>query len=351
MNEHPDAAEAAAERLAALRKQREAIDSEIEGLAPFAPLETKTWEGIGAPPVRPYVIEAYLPIGCVSSLYGIGGFGKSRLALQMAAGIATGGGDREDVGRRWIGGQKAPPLGNAVAADGAPVLFCSWEDDYHEQARRLSDISGGTAPWVTQDGLAKLHFANLANDGPAWGVKTGRQVNVVGELQDAGRRIRRRAERMGALLVVLDPLAAAYLGSEIDRSLVRSFLSDWNAWAADVGAAVLLIAHESKTSGVSGSTDWTAGPRSVLTFATETVCRQDAEGKYPKGHPSKSGQKHGPRCPTAARLEHHKANYSKRWDALKLVEGTQGGFRWRVDGTWERQDADAEGGEYDGNLE
>ena len=277
------------------------------------------------------------PSACVTSLYGVGGFGKSRLALQMAAGIASGGSDA----RRWIGGATAPLIGNAIDSAGAPVLFCSWEDDAHEQARRLSQIHGAAdAPWVTPDRTDKLHLVNLIGAGPAWGADVGRHISTVGKLQVVGQRIQQTAESIGAKLVVLDSLAAAYMGNENDRAAVRSFLNAWYAWAAENAAAVLLIAHESKSDIVSGSTDWEAGARSLLTFTAAKTC----------GDPHKTCK---PSCtPPAVKLEHAKANYGPKWSALRLDMGTRkaggGGLRWRVHGLWDRP-GDAQGDGDDGN--
>ena len=264
------------------------------------------------------------------------GNGKSRLALQMAAGIASGG----DEGR-WIGGQEAPRLGNAIDDDGAPVLFCSWEDDRHEQSRRLSMLSGSPAPWVTPERTGKLRLVSLIGAGPAWGVEYGRHISTVGQLQELGERIQLTAEQEGVKLVVLDSLAACFLGNENDRGTVRAFLSEWHKWAEDNGTAVLLIAHESQTSTVSGSTDWTAGPRSLLTFTYVKTCEHKPTAPCKADCP-----------PPAVKLEHAKANYSAKWPALRLKPGTLraggGGLRWRVRGEWDRPTDDAHGDDEDG---
>ena len=308
-------------RIRQLRAEIQQREEEVEGLRPFEELSAKTWEEIGEPPPRQFVIDPWLPVGCVSSLYGIGGFGKSRLALQMAAGIASGG--DEQVRGEWIEGAEAPKMGSVVPEDGAAVLFASWEDDQYEQVRRLAMTSSVShAPWVTPARTRNLKMAYLAGDGPAWGVDFGRHISVVGRLQAAGKRIMRHAEQIEARLIIIDPLAAAFMGNENDRSAVRAFLSEWNEWAAANDAAVLVIAHESKTSEVSGSTDWVAGPRSVLTFTESRKCEHIGT------------QKHAPECESAVKLSHVKANYSRRWDALELEDVEQPARRWRVVDKW-----------------
>ena len=84
-----------------------------------------------------------------------GGGGKSRLALQLAAGVASGGGDRDE----WICSPLGEmTLGTVVPEDGAPVVYATWEDDEEEFHRRLVEISGPEAPWVTRE-LLRETFA------------------------------------------------------------------------------------------------------------------------------------------------------------------------------------------------
>ena len=195
---------------------------------------------------------------------------------------------------------------------------------------------------MTPASTDNLHMAELIGAGPAWGVDAGDHIATVGKLQVVGERIQRTATALGAKLVVLDSLAAAFLGNENDRSTVRAFLTEWHSWAADNDASVLLVAHESKSDTVSGSTDWTAGPRSLLTFTYAKTCDH------------KATQLCKPDCsPPAVRLAHAKANYSAQWPALRLELGTRraggGGLRWRVDGPWDRPAAaDNDGADDDG---
>ena len=84
------------------------------------PLRTATW-GHTQPEPRQWLIDERLPAGRVALLTGEGGAGKSRLALQLAAGVASGGENRE-----WISGPHgAMRLGIAVPDDGASVVFAS----------------------------------------------------------------------------------------------------------------------------------------------------------------------------------------------------------------------------------
>ena len=239
------------------------------------PLNIVTWKNVGDAPSREWILSDWLPVGTVSSLYGWVGQGKSRLALQLAAAVAA---DRtglpQERQREWLGGTSAgPQLGSAVPIEGRPVIFASYKDGHYEQSRRLAAVSGEAAPWVSPDRLDNLHLVDMAGRGPLWGVEKGKHTSTAGDLQEAGHHLREQASRLGAALVVLDPLAAVYRASEIDRSLVRDFLSNWEAWAREQDCAVLLLAHQSRNrDATSGSTDWEAGARSVWTLGKEPLC-------------------------------------------------------------------------------
>ena len=47
-------------------------------------------------------------------------------------------------------------------------------------------------------------------------------------------------------LLIIDPLAAAFVQNENDRALVRAFLSALDQWAEDHSCAVLIISHPPK---------------------------------------------------------------------------------------------------------
>ncbi len=246
-----------------LRKQAIRQPRTIRGIVPDRCPEGTSW-----------LVEGWLPVGRVGLLTGTGGAGKSRLALQLCLGLAAARGD-------WLPSFDLIPTEEPVLPilpDANPVrcVIASWEDDPETIMRRAyrmgrkwdtyaQEETVGPLPWVTQKVGNRIACVDLAGCGPLWGPteEGSRHVSTVGELTEAGRRVRREAQDWGAGLLVIDPLAAAYGGDENVRPLVRAFMADWEAWARDTGCAVLIIAHPPKggASGYSGSTDWQAAAR------------------------------------------------------------------------------------------
>ena len=275
------------------------------------PLRTATW-GHTQPEPRQWLIDERLPAGRVALLTGEGGAGKSRLALQLAAGVASGGENRE-----WISGPHGTMrLGIAVPDDGASVVFASWEDEPEEFHRRLHQISGNSAPWVTPGRLEKLRMVNLVGEGPVWAPPQGRHISTMAELTVTGERLRRLCEQEDARMLVLDPLAAAYASDENARGLVRAFVSHWDAWGQANNCAVLILAHPPKSAGINyaGSTDWQGAARALWTLQAEI-------------------DKSAAASPRTWKLDFIKGNYGPRPEPLQLRWDTSGaGLRWEVAG-------------------
>ena len=242
-------------------------------------------------------VENWLPAGRVSMLTGEGGAGKSRLALQLAAGIVTGG----DGDGGWI---DVPidylRLGPSVG-DGRPVIFASWEDTEDDFSRRLSEISGPASPWITPDRLKMLKVTDLSGYGPAWGQSHPANLPT---LTETGQELRSAAENLGAALLILDPVAAAYAGNENDRGQVRQFIANWDAWGRATNCGVLILAHPPKSGAeYSGSTDWNGAVRSR--WAMQKVRRGPAPGKGQQDNRSEEWQLS---CPSGITLQK-----STRW--------------------------------------
>ena len=210
-------------------------------------------------PMREWVIDRWLPAGRVCLFSGEGGKGKSRLMLQLAARIAAGPGP-------WLNTSDRPEGGGGVLFDNhqaAPAVYASWEDEHSEVARRLA------AAGMTGEVGDRLHFLDLAGAGPLWAPPAGsiRHVQTLSELTATGRQLREYCQDVGARLLVVDPLAAAYASDENNRGLVRAFMSDFDQWARANDCACVLVSHPPKSeANYSGSTDWHAAARAVWTL-------------------------------------------------------------------------------------
>lgn len=201
----------------------------------------------GPPPPRQWLVPDLIPHRNVTLLNGDGGTGKSLLALQLAAAVAT--------GRRWIG--KEAKHGGA--------LFLSAEDELDELHRRLTDIGADLA--LELAAFDRLMLRSLAGEDAVLGAldKATGQIKASAIMDDLNAWV---AEHRPAL-VVLDTLADLFGGQESDRAQTRQFVSMLRGLALRHDCAVLLLAHPSLTgiatgTGSSGSTAWNASVRSRL---------------------------------------------------------------------------------------
>ena len=298
---------------------RPVLDTIQRAVEVAKPLRLSTW-GQNPPKPSRWLVRDWLPAGRVAMLTGEGGAGKSRLVLQLAAGIASGGAQR-----KWIQGPSGVlALGDEIPEDGATVVFASWEDEPDEFDRRLFQISGNAAPWVKPERVEKLLRANMMGEGPIWAPAQGNHISSMAELTDTGARLRRVCEQTGARLLIMDPLAAAYASQENTRSLVRAFVSNWDDWSQTNNCTTLLLAHPPKSSmyNYAGSTDWLGAVRALWSL-----------------HPSdKAGT--GSDGPRLWKLESVKGNYRGSSESVELgwdVPGDQ--VRWQIAGNHPAKDS------------
>ena len=246
-NEALDAAIAAASAMRTEDDAREAFAKIQVSDASPAPCIEAGDDWTSAPPKREWLIRNWLPAGRIAMLTGEGGAGKSRLALQLAANMASGKSD-------WLAGCPEKLMLDKLG----PVVFTTWEDERDHIAWLLHKMK------VQQTVSDRLRY--VAPIGPLWAPKAGGSMytGVAGTLSAAGQWVRGYCEHWQARLLVIDPRAAAFGLNENDRALVRHFMADWDAWARAINCAVLLIAHPPKSdSPYSGSTDWHAASRAV----------------------------------------------------------------------------------------
>jgi RecA-family ATPase len=239
------------------------------------------------PPPRKWLIDQWLPIGVVTSLYGAGGVGKSLLAMQAATAVATG----------------TSFFGRATVQASVLAVFC--EDDRDELHRRQNAINRANGVKLG-DGSALRLVA-----------RTGESNFLV--VHDAEQRqsptelfalVERAALELGARLIVLDNIAQLFPGNENDRMQVTNFLNLLTALARQIDGAVLLLGHPAKSEGsaYSGSTAWDAAVRSRWLL------------KRPR---TDDGAVDDPASAFERELHREKSNYSGTGDvvALRWVEG------------------------------
>lgn len=208
---------------------------------------------VGEPPARRWIIPDWLPAGEATGLYGDGGVGKTLLAQQIAAAVATG----------------SPFMGMLTTQ--MPVLAILCEDDRDELHRRQHAINRwldcAMHPLLNQLGLwprvGKENFlAVYGREGqhqltPFY----QRLFDLVGRLP------------AGDKLVILDTLADLFGGNEIVRLQANHFVKAViGRLVRDCGATVLVLAHPSQAglqtgAGSSGSTGWNNAFRQRLYLA------------------------------------------------------------------------------------
>ena len=321
----------------AAEREAERLKLAVERLIAPRLTNSKEWAD-GAPPAREWLAGSaqagWHPRGRVAMLTGSGAAGKSRLTLQYVAAVA-GEGDAED--RRVLPALREVANGPVVAArgpDGAEkdvdrVAMIGWEDEPDEIWRRLRWLADADMKTASPENLAeRFDYLNLEGAGPLWGPLEGGSghTSTAGDWTETGEAALAWLRASGARLVIIDPLAAAFGLNENDRALVRSFLSALNRFAAELDAAVLLVAHPPKSGAdYSGSTDWRNGVRSMWTLEAAP-----APG-FERPNAKKDG---GGTTNLGMRLRLEKSNYGRAGiDAwLELADGDTdagGGLAWK----------------------
>jgi hypothetical protein len=248
-------------------------------------VDLAAWVG-REPPDRHFLVPSLIPGGCVTSLYGDGGSGKTLIALWLMVAMAS------QYGVKWM---DETPLGFKSVG-----LFA--EDDEDELVRRLCKIC---------DAL-DLDFENIA---PAISALPGVGIDtlVAGFSHDTGEVVLTplmdgliaQVRAVGASLLVLDYAAAIFGGNEIDRGQVSAFMRRLNAIAKEEDIAILLLGHPSVDGmkggrGTSGSTAWRNHARSFLHLTVDDM-QDDPNGRR------------------LLTLAHTKSNYSRTGQTYRLA--------------------------------
>ena len=196
-----------------------------------------SWDTLKPKPIS-WLHEPYLPLGKISILVGDSGLGKTTLAIDIAARLTTGRPMPLTEQNEASGGQ---PLKSAV-------IFQSNEDDLEDTLLPRCIAAGAD--------LTKFITIEASN------------LNIDEDCHIFEQHI----QETGTLLCILDPVQS-FFGRNADMCRitdVRRLLTNLGTMAARNNCAVILIAHNNKSTGgkdlhrVFGSVDLTATARSVL---------------------------------------------------------------------------------------
>jgi AAA domain len=209
----------------------------------FAPSAAQ-WIGKEPEPI-PFVVEGLIPRDVVTLLVAAGGRGKTMLAQSMMSAIARG----------------APFLGLPTRQGSAAGIFCEdSENTLHNRQLAICRKHGFPLAEIA-DLISPTSF--VGEDTLLWKAETG-ATELLDEIEAS------IAARSDMRSLVIDGAAYVFGASEIDRGEVTRFMARLNGLAAKHQIAVVLITHESKSSGdddlnaASGSTAWLNAARSVL---------------------------------------------------------------------------------------
>lgn len=288
---------------------------EIDECAAWARCENTDWSAYHA--AREFLFFPWLPAGELTLMSGTGGGGKSTITFQLGLSLVL-----KDFGPP-MSGSFGGTFKRACLPEPCSVVIAGWEDGHAEMRRRVTAILEGRGMGARGSEIGdRLIALSMKGQGPMWAPREADgHVSSRGGITPTGARILARAEQAQAKLLVIDPSAAAFLGDENNRSLVRAFTSHLSEWAERHGCAIILVAHPPKSAtgagGVSGSTDWHAGVRSVWLY--ETTPLLDANGKAIR---DKIKMREGAPIMT---LKHDKSNYAKASEPVEIC-WHKGGF-------------------------
>lgn len=214
------------------------------------------WEG--EPPPREWIVEGYIPKGCVTGLFGPGGVGKSLLLQQLCTSLG--------MALAWLG---LPTQKQTVLS-----YFC--EDDKAELWRRQTAIN--KAMGIEMNELGNV-FMQARPGLPNLMMTYDRGV---GSQTEFFEQVERDIGMFKATVVLLDNSAQLFGGNENDRREVTQFVNALHKIVNVHNVTIVLLGHPPKPSAngqaeYSGSTAWDACFRSRLYFGRAESDEDDEE--------------------------------------------------------------------------
>jgi len=242
-----------AERWIDAKDEFEAIEpcpEEVRPSEPFgalAGLDLRDFIGL-EPPEREFIIQDWLPKGCVSSLYGAGSVGKSLLLQQLMTSVAMG----------W------DFMGLKVNKARVYGFFCEeTRDEIWRRQVKINDALGLSMDDMPYEDL--LYAPREGEDNNELVVSTG-----IGGLSttDTYKQLIRYIKVHQIDLVVLDHRSHIFSGDENSRREATYCVNRLAHICKVTGCAILLVGHLAKSdeSEFSGSTGWDASVRCRLLF-------------------------------------------------------------------------------------
>lgn len=213
---------------------------EVEEDRPSRSLSLRKLSTVSSKRTR-FLWDKMIPQSAVSIAAGRGGTGKSSFLIWLAARV-----NRGELPGELNGQQHA-------------VLYVSHEDSLDEVVTPRADANG-----VDRDLFYSLGIASKELDGV-----------VVPRLPEDLPIIRQAIKETGAKLLIIDPITSTLSGGDNDKMAdVRMVMDPLNAMAAELGIAVIGIAHFRKGGGsqsdlISGSHAWRDSARAVMLFAKD----------------------------------------------------------------------------------
>ncbi|MCA1570772.1 MAG: AAA family ATPase [Chloroflexi bacterium] len=195
---------------------RQRLDDDLAALAVTSRAhgpQPVTWADLWATPATPpdYIAGHILAAGKVVTIYSPGKAGKSLLAMEIAAALAT--------GRPVIDDHHRDPM---------HVLYVDQEMTPEDWRDRLTDMAYGP-----DDNLERLHLYQL-QDWPPLDTPAG------------GQALAHAAGRDGAQLVIIDTLSKTVAGIENDNDTQQAFYRHTLVPLKRAGATVLVLDHTGK---------------------------------------------------------------------------------------------------------
>ena len=183
-------------------------------------------------PARPWIVEGLAMRGAVAMGAAKGGGGKSLFALQLAVMVAT--------GQQWA---------HWKPRCSGPVLILNAEDDLTEMQRRL---------------YAVRTVQVVPNDIPIYTMRVPDLVMVAkkdneAERTDLFRQVLAKAQSVGAVMIVVDPLVETHAGMDENSNSEMMIVIGMLRELARLTNAAVLALHHSRKNSASGDQDSARG--------------------------------------------------------------------------------------------